>query len=308
MSHYLKLLMDCIFGEKNFRNEIIWCFTGPNNSKTHFQRKHNTIFFYGKSKTSIFYPDQIRVKYKAEQPVHLGRGFGNPTEDEIEKIKSKIHKGKIPTSWWAEGFLTNISAWKSQLTGFPTQKPLALLERIINASSKEGDMVLDPFCGCATACVAAEKLGRQWIGVDTGIKAYTLVQTRIKDEVYAEGLIKGENGYLPQIHCRTYAPERTSEDNAEKGRYVYIMTNELLQGLYKVSISKTPEERAKSVLAQAPKPTQVVWKYKTEHYLAIEQYIHKKYPREKEWVKGEIEDIKRDIKNWKPKRNYCKSE
>jgi len=80
------------------------------------------------------------------------------------------------------------------------------------------------------------------------------------------------------------------------------MYNEILPGLYKVGISKTPEERAKSVLSQAPKPTEVVWKYRTEHYRDIEHYIHQKYPREKEWVKGTLEDIKSDIEKWKPEK------
>jgi len=292
MSHYLKLLLDCIFGEKNFRNEIVWCYTGPGSPKMRqFNRKHDTILWYSKGMAWIFNANDTRVPHKDGGP-HTG-GYG--IDKELAEKYGK--KGKIPETWWN---IAIAPRRKKEYVGFPTQKPLALLERIIKASSNEGDMVLDAFCGCATACVAAEKLGRQWIGIDTGVKAYTLVQTRIKDEVYAQGLIKGENGYLPQIHFRTYPPEKTSQRGEERGRYVYIMTNEILPGLYKVGISMTPEERAKSVLAQAPQPTQVVWKYKTEHYRAIEHYIHTKYPRKKEWVQGTLENIQGDVEKWKP--------
>ena len=185
-SHYLKTVLDCVFGGKNFRNEIVWCYTGPNNSKKRFQRKHDTIFFYNKTPSSKFYADAVRVPYKTKNPLHLGRGFGNPTADDVEKLKKQLSKGKVPTSWWADGYMTNISAWRKELLGYPTQKPLALAERIIKASSVEGDIVLDPFCGCGTTAEAAYKLGRKLIGIDISPYVITRVcRDRLK---HAEGI------------------------------------------------------------------------------------------------------------------------
>ena len=132
------------------------------------------------------------MPYRAKEPLHLGRGFGDPTEADRERIEQQLAKGKVPTDWWADGFLTNISAWRKQLTGYPTQKPLALLKRIIKASSNEGDVVLDPFCGCATTCVAAEHLHRHWIGIDWNIQAYYMIYYR----AHTEGIITAEQLFV----------------------------------------------------------------------------------------------------------------
>ena len=121
MSHYLKLLMDAIFGRGNFRNEIIWCYTGPNNSRRQFQRKHDVILFYGMDEY-VFYADSVRVPYKTAEPLHLSRGFGDRSEEDIAILKKQLGKGKVPTDWWADGFLTNISAWKKEHTGAPLSK------------------------------------------------------------------------------------------------------------------------------------------------------------------------------------------
>ena len=103
-------------------------------------------------------------------------------------------EGKMMHDWWE---ISLISSLAKERTGFKTQKPLALLERIIKASSNEGDIVLDPFCGCATTCVAAEKLNRQWVGIDKSIKAYELVKERLKKEVWnnPHSLIQYEGKY-----------------------------------------------------------------------------------------------------------------
>ena len=92
-----------------------------------------------------------------------------------------LSRGKVPFDWWAD--IAEAYKTHKERTGYPTQKPLALLDRIIRASSNEGDTVLDPFCGCATACVAAERLNRQWIGIDISEKAADLVQIRIRKEI-----------------------------------------------------------------------------------------------------------------------------
>ena len=114
-------------------------------------------------------------------------------------------------------------------------------------------MVLDPFCGCATTCVAAEKLSRQWIGIDISVKAYELVQTRLRDEVYAEGLIKGEDGNLPPIYFSTDPPTRTDrEQGLIEKKYVYIISHPKYEGEYKVGIASNVQRRLKSYQTSDP--------------------------------------------------------
>jgi len=164
---HLRILMDEIFGEGNFRNEIVWCYTGPSGSKKGFPRKHETIFRYSKGNEWLFNADAVRKPYKSEFTTRrtlgtLSKGHGNDTNE--DKMRERHELGKIPEDWWDD--ISNVSAWRKELLGYPTQKPEALLERIIRASSNEGDIVLDPFAGGGTTLVTAHKLGRKWIGID----------------------------------------------------------------------------------------------------------------------------------------------
>lgn len=173
MSHSLKLLLDGIFGRKNFRNEIIWCYTGPGSPKMRqFNRKHDVIFWYAKSNTWVFNKDNVRTPHADGGP-HSG-GFNSDMDKDLSA--SYAEKGKIPETWWN---IAIAARSKTQYVGYPTQKPEALLDRIIKASSNEGDVILDPFCGCATALVVAEKLKRQWLGIDISDKAKDLVVQRL---------------------------------------------------------------------------------------------------------------------------------
>ena len=180
-SHYLKMLMDAIFGRMNHRNEIVWCYTGPGSpGMRQFNRKHDTIHWYSVGETWIFNADAVRMQHHGKTKANFkdglrGSGF---VEGEYE-----LAEGKIPETWWAQekgNGLAIAPRQKAQYVGYPTQKPLALLDRIIRASSNEGDVVLDPFCGCATAAVAAERLQREWIGIDISAKAAELVTTRLQ--------------------------------------------------------------------------------------------------------------------------------
>ncbi len=181
MSHYLKILLDCVFGEKNFRNEIVWCYTRMSaKGQRKLSQAHDIIFWYCKSNRWTFNVDEIRLPYaqgsKNREGYTLNR-LGSGYSKEGKTVLNPI--GKFPEDW-----MTYIPYLRGkERTGYPTQKPLALLERIIQASSKKGELVLDPFCGCATTCIAAEKLGRKWVGIDISIKAYELVQARLKKEV-----------------------------------------------------------------------------------------------------------------------------
>ena len=161
MSHYIKVMMDIIFGEVNFKNEIIWCYEKPRSAKRIWRRNHDTLFFYVKNHKSD-YPFRLPRVPNLKGEFEYRKPFKRP-DGTVWKPKEK---GKSAASWWTDvpSFSTAMSS--KERTKYPTQKPLKLIERIIRASSNEGDIVLDPFCGCATTCVAAELLGRQWVGID----------------------------------------------------------------------------------------------------------------------------------------------
>jgi site-specific DNA-methyltransferase (adenine-specific) len=178
-SHYLKVLLDEIFGKKNFRNEIIWCYKRPSAPKQRqLPRLHDIIFWYSKGEQWIFNGDNIRVPYAQSSIERAGyaANYSKMTDGGVVELKEG---GKLPEDWWDIPMLKGNS---KEATGYPTQKPLALLHRIIKASSNEGDIVFDPFCGCATTCVAAQQLGRKWIGIDIEKQAVNLLIERLSDD------------------------------------------------------------------------------------------------------------------------------
>lgn len=179
-SHYLKLMMDAIFGRQNYRNEIIWGYFGPASPKIRqFNRKHDVIFWYSAGDTWVFNRDDVRLPYK-DPNQRPRRVFDTGGHFDDEYVESMRKRGKVPETHWTD---IAIAARGKERTGYPTQKPLKLLERIIEAASNQDDMVLDPFCGCATACIAASKLDRQWVGIDISPKAADLVELRMEKEL-----------------------------------------------------------------------------------------------------------------------------
>jgi DNA modification methylase len=239
-SHYLKLLLDVVFGPMSFKNEVIWKRTSAHSSAKRYGPVHDTILFYSRSEQFTWNPqylpyteDYLASHYRncdaAGRPYTLSdltasgtrkgssgqpwRGFspatkGNHWKFTIERLEELDAAGRI--YWPAQGKwpryyryldevkgislqdvwteIDPVNAKAQERMGYPTQKPLALLERIINASSNPGDMVLDPFCGCGTATVASEKLGRRWIGIDITYLAMDLIMQRLADDFH---LVKG---------------------------------------------------------------------------------------------------------------------
>ncbi len=207
-SHYLKQLMDVVFGKDNLRNEIIWHYgLGGFNVRNWFPRKHDTIFYYAKSPQS--HHNKIRgavskwMDAKYSQVDEKGRYFVQ------DGTRYYLKGGKPIDSVWDNDELIDctLSQTDSERTGYPTQKPLALYERIISASSNPGDIVLDPFAGCATTPIAAERLGRLWVAMDIWEGAYTVAMQRMEDnrQLLADP--------APQIHYVMEPPQRT--DDAE---------------------------------------------------------------------------------------------
>ncbi len=194
-SHYLKIVLDQIFGEKNFRNEIDWVYNRFSRRGDAYPSMKDTIFFYTKSDDYHFTPQSLppRDAQRYEKGYHtvVDKGQRKLLVYDAEKAAQKMKRAKaqnIPISMtkaraaimgnvWTDIPILNPMA--KERTGYPTQKPLALLYRIIEASSKAGDVVFDPFCGCATTCVAAHHRQRQWIGIDIESQARELLMTRL---------------------------------------------------------------------------------------------------------------------------------
>jgi len=177
-SHYLKLIIDAVFCGKggDIRNEIVWCYRQGGRSNKTFSKKHDVIFFYTKSKEWIFNADFIRVSYEGTGGYQTsGKGVTN-------KITGKTYKpnslGKIPEDWWD---IPALAPMDKERLGYPTQKPEKLLERIIKASSNEGDTILDAYCGCGTTIAVAERLNRNWIGIDITFQSISLILERLED-------------------------------------------------------------------------------------------------------------------------------
>jgi len=212
-SHYLKPLMDEIFGADNFRNEIVWCYRTGGASKRFFARKHDILLFYSKGKNYSFdipkdksyLTGQLRHSDKNKT---LSDEYGNYQNVLFSKTNIKLYKDERGyytmagcRDYWN---MDAVGRTSKERTGYPTQKPLALLDRIIKASSNEGDLVMDPFCGCATTCVAAQNLHRNWIGIDLEAVAIDLVVDRLSETDDAQAKIQF-NDFIPS----KLAPVRT---------------------------------------------------------------------------------------------------
>lgn len=179
-SHYLKILLDTIFGKYNFRNEIVWCYRRWSALSERFQRQHDVILFYSKSEKISFNRSYIplsegtikRWKGKKQEAVFSENG---------KRMASNLDKeseGTPMPDWWN---ISIINPAAKERLGYPTQKPETLLERIISASSNKDDVVLDPFCGCGTTIAVAQRLKRKWIGIDITHLAINLIKNRMKD-------------------------------------------------------------------------------------------------------------------------------
>ena len=208
-SHYLKLLMDSVFGTTAYRNDIVWVRDPPGKGakrgSSQWPRNFDVLLFYAKTGEHYFAQQYVPLnesqrknyryegRYKAVQ-----RGDYSDASWEKFRQQDKLHvsstgkeyvkyyladaKATVGGAWTdIYGFGTRTAA--KERIGYPTQKPIALLNRIIEASSKPGDVVMDPFCGCATALVAAENLTRQWVGIDISPLAVKLVRQRLSREV-----------------------------------------------------------------------------------------------------------------------------
>ncbi len=174
-SHYLKLIMDAIFGRQNFRNEVVWGYRTGGVSKKWFGRKHDVILFY-------VHAEKAPYTFNLQKERSYNRDFRPYRFKNVKEYQDEEGKWYTLASMRDVWELNAIGRTSKERLGYPTQKPLALLERIIKTSSNEGDLVLDPFCGCGTTVHAAEALKRRWIGIDISTFATGLIRDRILKE------------------------------------------------------------------------------------------------------------------------------
>lgn len=282
MSHYLKTTLDCIFGEENFRSEVVWGYRTQGVAMRWWPKKHDTLLIYTSGNEWTFHPQQERQFYQ--------KAFRHTKKDGAGRY--------YVDSWlrdvWDHDDTKPPISQSPERTGYPTQKPLALLDRIIKASSNESDIVLDPFCGCATTCVAAERLGRKWVGIDVSKKAYDLVKLRLDKEVARPHELPQ---FREEIHLQARPPKRTDMGASIRDTsYVYIISHPMFAEYYKVGVAKNVKARLNSYQTSDPQRSyRLEFSHETHLYYETEAHIHKHFDNKYEWVKADIEDIKREI-------------
>lgn len=189
VGHYVKIVMDDIFGKDNFVNEVIWCYSIGGKGDTRFARKHDTIFFYAKNEGQQIFNGKHPLVAKERKPnSHMrakvdsdGREYQEKTDKKSGKIyRYYVDEGKVPEDYWND--IEQLNRGDSERVGYGTQKPEKLLERIIAASSEEGSFVLDFFSGSGTTAAVAERLGRKWIASDIGKPSCMLTRKRLIDQ------------------------------------------------------------------------------------------------------------------------------
>ena len=187
-SAYLRIILDEVFGEDNMLNEIIWHYQSGGRAKKHFSRKHDTILFYRKSSRHYFNPEAVGIPRGKSRRNHMKQGV-----DQDGRIFWSIRSGgkeyryfedsKVyPSDVWSD--ISHLHQRDPERRGYDTQKPEALLERIILASSRPGDLAADFFAGSGTTLAVAQKLGRNWIGIDNGVFSLHTCRKRLVEDIY----------------------------------------------------------------------------------------------------------------------------
>ncbi|MFH1562556.1 MAG: site-specific DNA-methyltransferase [Nitrospirota bacterium] len=201
-SHYIKVMLDEIFGTENFRNEIVWCYTGPSRKINDFPDKHDIILRYSKTENRKFNIDEVRVSYSESflERRKYTEGIGGiyaGRERDLDNMGG-FKQGKVPEDWWNDipsGGQISIN----ELAGYQTQKPAKLLERIVKASSNQGDLIADFFAGSGTTLAVAEKLGRRWIGCELGKVGIQVARARLVEQQAKPFLIENIGNYQREM-------------------------------------------------------------------------------------------------------------
>lgn len=237
-SHVVRMVLERIFGRENFQSEIIWHFRRWSNSKRGLLPAHQTIFFYSKTKDFQFYPQftEYSPTTNVDQLMRKrGRDFRNKSiyakDEQGNAIFSGAKKGVPLSDVWEIPFLNPKAR---ERVGYPTQKPLQLLMRIVELVSRPGDLVLDPFCGSGTTLVAAQELGRRYVGIDKSEDAIALAQSRLEDPVVTKSalLLKGKDVYRQH--------DEFASKNLANLDYTPIHRNKGVDGILKSELEGRP--------------------------------------------------------------------
>lgn len=213
VNSYARILLDEIFGSQRMLNEIIWVYHGPSPIRSAFNRKHDTILAYTKSEHYTFNADAIRQPYN---PVTV-KTFASSPKAGFGKIPD-LERGKVPEDWW---YFPVVARLHSERSGYPTQKPEALLERIILASSNPGDTVADFYCGSGTTAVVAARLDRKSIANDVTWRAIHTTRTRLVTEHKAPFSIYTVGNQSPPARPYKQSPiARLIEDRVELAEHL----------------------------------------------------------------------------------------
>ncbi|MEZ4403959.1 MAG: site-specific DNA-methyltransferase [Kofleriaceae bacterium] len=181
--HYAKVELDRLFGRACFVNEIAWCYSVGGKSRRGFGRKHDTLLWYGRTPGWAFYPDAVRIPRKGGSHMKVERDAdGNPVQLKTDRKTGRVYRypvadGKIPEDWWVD--IETLNRSDRERTGWPSQKPVRLLERIILATTTPGDRVADWFAGSGTTAVAAQRHGRRFVVADAAAEAVEHMRTRL---------------------------------------------------------------------------------------------------------------------------------
>lgn len=181
--HYVKVELDRLFGRARMVNEIVWCYSVGGKSRRGFGRKHDTILWYARGKEWAFYPDAVRIERRAGSHMRVvidehGRSVQEKTDRKTGRVyRYPVAAGKIPEDWWSD--IETLNHSDRERTGWPSQKPERLVERILRATTVERDLVADWFCGSGTTAAVAQRLRRGFVTGDREARAVELAKQRL---------------------------------------------------------------------------------------------------------------------------------
>ena len=176
--HYVKVALDRLFGRDRFVNEVVWCYAVGGKSRRGFGRKHDTILWYARGDDHAFYPDAVRVARRGGSHMRLVDGVQEKTDRKTGRVyRYPVHAGKVPEDWWTD--IETLNHSDRERTGWPSQKPCRLIERILAAVTRSNDRVADWFVGSGTTAAVAQRLGRRFLVVDREAEAVAVCTKRL---------------------------------------------------------------------------------------------------------------------------------
>lgn len=300
VGHYIKILLDDIFGKENFKNEIIWAYSRWANVSSAFQRMHDNIFYYGRSLNSIFHEQRVKLSESRKRNlVQMIDGIKVSMRDENGNVVYRQQEDKPVSDFWDDtdcwDDLYQVGKTGHERLGYATQKPEALLERIIKASSNEGDLVCDFFGGSGTTAAVAERLGRRWITGDIGKPASLVMRKRFIDQEVKPFLYQSIGDYqkeafrnnkryqrvgdLSQVVLGLYgalpfAPEQCNDRNFGyvKGTRTLVMVDSPNRLTTAATIKRAVEAKASLLGGGWDKVVVLGWNFAFDISQAIQQY------------------------------------